>query len=91
MILAALGFATSSRAGCTLGTVAELPVIMEGGQPTVATTINGSSERFVANTGAGFSIIFNRPAQVLHCPTQIRFFNWRSAVLRELRRLGRRR
>ncbi len=68
MILAALGFATSSRAGCTLGTVAELPVIMEGGQPTVATTINGSSERFVANTGAGFSIIFNRPAQVLHLP-----------------------
>ena len=68
MILAALGFATSSRAGCTIGTVAELPVTMEGGQPTVATTINGAEARFVANTGAGFSIIFDRPAQALHLP-----------------------
>ena len=68
-ILGGIGFPTAASAACKLGVLAELPVLMDGAQPTVATKINGADARFVANSAAGFSIIFSAPAQALRLPS----------------------
>src|SRR5262249_37975395 len=43
--------------GCTLGKFAELPVTMTGMRPIVTAKINGVEARFIADSGAFFSLI----------------------------------
>jgi tetratricopeptide (TPR) repeat protein/predicted aspartyl protease len=60
-------------AQCTVGKIAELPVTMSGSRPTVPALINGTEARFIADSGAFYSVIspaaaaeFNLPDVPLH-------------------------
>lgn len=44
-------------AKCTIGKIAELPVTMSGSRPTVPAVINGTEARFIADSGAFYSVI----------------------------------
>jgi tetratricopeptide (TPR) repeat protein len=44
-------------AGCKLGKMAELPVTMSGSAPLIAAKINGEDARFIADSGAFYSMI----------------------------------
>ena len=57
LALFSLCSANPAMAGCTLGRLAELPVTMNGLQPTVPAKINGTDVRFIADSGAFFSVI----------------------------------
>ncbi len=57
-LFAALAAGPAAAAGaCHVGIIAELPVTMSGEQPTVPARINGHDVRFVADSGAFFSLI----------------------------------
>jgi tetratricopeptide (TPR) repeat protein/predicted aspartyl protease len=43
--------------GCRIGRIAELPVTMNGMRPMVTAKINGADARFIADSGAFFSLI----------------------------------
>ncbi|MBV9993702.1 MAG: retropepsin-like domain-containing protein [Caulobacteraceae bacterium] len=60
VLLAASG---PAQASCQLSKVAELPVIMNGMAPLVNAKVNGVDARFIADTGAAFSLI--KPQLVL--------------------------
>ncbi|MEJ1963184.1 MAG: aspartyl protease family protein [Gammaproteobacteria bacterium] len=47
----------ATTAGCKIGIVAELPVTMNGLRPMVTAKINGEDARFIADSGAFFSLI----------------------------------
>jgi tetratricopeptide (TPR) repeat protein len=49
--------AAQASAGCTMVRIAELPVTMEGMRPIVPATINGTEIRFLADSGAFFSLL----------------------------------
>jgi tetratricopeptide (TPR) repeat protein len=49
--------AAPASAACTMSRIAELPVTMEGLRPIVPATINGTEIRFLADSGAFFSLI----------------------------------
>jgi tetratricopeptide (TPR) repeat protein/predicted aspartyl protease len=53
-------------AGCTLGTLAELPVTMSGSLPMVTAQINGVDARFIADSGSFHSIIWNTVTDDFH-------------------------
>ncbi len=55
-VVAALA-ATPAAAQCKLGIVAELPVTMAGREPLVDARINGADTRFIADSGAFYSLI----------------------------------
>jgi tetratricopeptide (TPR) repeat protein/predicted aspartyl protease len=55
--LASLGASLAASAGCVVGVLAELGVTMEGMRPIVTAKINGREAKFVADSGAFFSII----------------------------------
>ena len=44
-------------AGCKIGKIAELPVTMNGLRPMVTAKINGAEAKFIADSGAFFSLI----------------------------------
>jgi predicted aspartyl protease len=48
---------TGAFAACKLAKMAELPVTMSGSQPLISAKINGEDARFVADSGAFFSMI----------------------------------
>lgn len=58
--------AAFAASGCTLGQLAQLPVTMEGLKPLVSAKINGSDVRFVADSGAFFSMIPQATADEFH-------------------------
>ena len=68
LTLFGLCFASPAMAGCTLGRLAELPVTMNGLQPTVPAKINGTDVRFIADSGAFFSVISPASAAELSLP-----------------------
>ncbi|HZK99501.1 MAG TPA: aspartyl protease family protein [Caulobacteraceae bacterium] len=49
--------ASHAKADCVLGKLAEIPVTMVGLRPLVSATINGAEVRFLADSGAFYSII----------------------------------
>ena len=51
------GLATPAFAACTLAKIAELPVDMAGTRPLVAAKINGVEVKFLADSGAAYSMI----------------------------------
>ena len=57
-------------AACTVGRIAELPVTMEEMGPMVDAKVNGTSVRFIADSGAFFSVISPGSAQALHLPVR---------------------
>ena len=75
-LIAALGLAGgSARAAetCSLAQLAELPVTMEGTQPTVHAKINGQDEVFLVDTGLFYSLITPGAAARLGLHNQMRF------------------
>jgi tetratricopeptide (TPR) repeat protein len=54
---------------CRLGTIAELPVTMSGSRPTVPARINGTEARFVADSGAFYSVISPAAAAEFKLPS----------------------
>jgi tetratricopeptide (TPR) repeat protein/predicted aspartyl protease len=49
--------ASPATAACTMSRIAELPVMMEGMRPIVPATINGTEIKFLADSGAFFSLM----------------------------------
>ncbi len=68
LALLAPAFACPARAACALSRLAELPVTMNGLQPTIPAKINGSDVRFIADSGAFFSVISPASAAELKLP-----------------------
>src|SRR5579863_8539346 len=68
--LTALAFASGGRADCKLGIVVTLPVTMDDGTPVVEAKINGSKVKFIADSGAFYSVISPGVAQELHLHLQ---------------------
>jgi tetratricopeptide (TPR) repeat protein/predicted aspartyl protease len=68
-LMAAVGLASGAQAAppatCHLSTVAEFPVTMLGLAPIIPAKVNGETVRFVADTGAFYSIISDREADRL--------------------------
>jgi tetratricopeptide (TPR) repeat protein/predicted aspartyl protease len=64
----ALGCALTGRAlaGCVLGRIAELPVTMNGLQPTITAGINGMPTTFLIDSGAFYSLMSPANATELH-------------------------
>ncbi|MGH8150333.1 MAG: aspartyl protease family protein [Steroidobacteraceae bacterium] len=64
----ALCCALSGRvlAGCVLGRIAELPVTMNGTQPTITAGINGRPATFLIDSGAFYSLMSPANAAELH-------------------------
>ncbi len=56
-LLAAMAASPAAAAACHVGIIAELPVTVSDGQPTVPARINGHEVRFVADSGATYSLI----------------------------------
>jgi tetratricopeptide (TPR) repeat protein len=56
-ILGASIFAGHAAAECKIGKIADLPVTMVGMRPMISTKINGADARFVADSGAFYSIL----------------------------------
>ncbi len=56
-LLCGSGIAGGASAACTLSKVAELPVTMSGLSPTVVAKIDGVEARFIADSGAFYSVI----------------------------------
>lgn len=50
-------WAGGARAACTLGGVAELPVMMEGTSPTIDVKLDGTHKRMIVDSGAFFSTL----------------------------------
>ena len=59
-----------AQAACTLSKIAELPVTMEQMGPMIDARINGTPVRFIADSGAFYSIISPGNAQSLHLPLE---------------------
>jgi tetratricopeptide (TPR) repeat protein/predicted aspartyl protease len=79
MCLAALSLlltAGRSQAACKLGELAQFPVTMVGLKPLVTLKINGQDMRFVADTGAFYSMISPANAQMLRLPTEMAPYLW---------------
>lgn len=57
-----------SQAKCSVGVLAELAVTMQGRQPLVDATINGSKVHFIADSGAFYSTISQAVASELKLP-----------------------
>jgi tetratricopeptide (TPR) repeat protein/predicted aspartyl protease len=68
--LAMAAFPAPAAAACSIGRMAELPVTMEGMGPMVDARINGTPVRFIADSGAFWSVISPANAQMLHLPPQ---------------------
>jgi tetratricopeptide (TPR) repeat protein/predicted aspartyl protease len=68
--LATLAVAQTARADCKLGMVVTLPVTMDDGSPVVEAKINGVAVRFIADSGAFYSVISPGVAQELHLHLQ---------------------
>lgn len=49
--------AAADEAGCTLQRLAEMPVTMSGTRPLISGTIDGAPARFLADSGAFFSVL----------------------------------
>ncbi len=58
--------ASAATAGCKLEQIAELPVTMQGMRPVVAVTINGQDGKFLADSGAFFSVLSPASAAAFH-------------------------
>ena len=71
LVLFGVGYAGLAEAACSLGRLAELPVTMNGLQPTVPAKINGADVRFIADSGAFFSVISPASAAELSLPVSI--------------------
>lgn len=55
-------------AACSVAKIADLPVTMDGMAPMVDARINGTPVRFMADSGAFYSVISPGSAQSLHLP-----------------------
>ena len=69
-LLATISAHSRVDAACSLSQVAELPVTMHRMGPMIDAKINGTSVRFMADSGAFYSMISPGSAQLLHLPTQ---------------------
>src|ERR1041384_3094151 len=56
-LLAVLALPLKATANCVMGIAAELKVTMDGMRPTVAAKINGRDAKFIADSGAFYSLI----------------------------------
>src|SRR4051812_43409503 len=56
-VIAGLLGAGAADAACKVGELAKLPVTMDGLRPMVAAKINGVEARFIADSGAFYSLI----------------------------------
>ena len=65
LLLGACLSASAAEEKCQLQRYAELPVTMVGTQPIIAGTINGRPARFLADSGAFFSVLTERGAKRL--------------------------
>ncbi len=63
-----LSLAYPAAAACTLGKIAELPVIMEDESPLVRAKVNDKEALFLVDSGAFFSLISPGVADELHLP-----------------------
>ena len=71
LVLAALALPLAALAdGCQIAQVAELKVTMDGLRPLVAAKINGRDAKFIADSGAFFSIIGTASAAEYDLPTK---------------------
>jgi tetratricopeptide (TPR) repeat protein len=68
--VATLAIAQVARADCKLGIIATLPVTMDDGSPEVEAKINGVAVRFIADSGAFYSVISPGVAQELRLHLQ---------------------
>lgn len=68
LCLAALMIAPPVVAECTATKIADLPVTMEGLKPIVPATLNGTAVRFIADSGAFYSLISPSVAAQLKLP-----------------------
>ena len=55
--IAALALHDAARADCSISQIAALPVTMDAGGPMIDANINGAPVRFIADSGAFFSVI----------------------------------
>src|SRR5690349_13990014 len=65
----------AATAGCKIGTIAELPVTMNGTRPMITAKINGEEARFIVDSGAFFSLISGPSAAQYKLPTEPAPFN----------------
>ena len=65
-MLVMLGGSARAEAACSVSQIAELPVTMDNMGPMIDAKINGTPVRFIANSGAFYSIISPGSAQSLH-------------------------
>lgn len=52
-----LAAAPAAAAECRIAKVAEVPIDLQGGKPTLTAKVNGKDVRFVADTGAFYSLV----------------------------------
>src|SRR6185295_4306693 len=62
-LLVAPLFPLCATANCVMGISAELKVTMDGMRPTIAAKINGRDAKFVADSGAFYSVIGTASAE----------------------------
>ena len=67
-LLAAITAQARADASCSLSKLAELPVTMDRMGPMIDAKINGTPGRFIADSGAFYSVISPGSAQALHLP-----------------------
>ena len=65
-MLVMLGGSARAEAACSVSQIAELPVTMDNMGPMIDAKINGTPVRFIADSGAFYSIISPGSAQSLH-------------------------
>jgi hypothetical protein len=74
--LAVMAVHSPADAACSVGKIAELPVTMRQQAPMIDAKINGAPVRFVADSGAFYSVISPGAAQTLHLTQQANPFGF---------------